>query len=133
MGDGRFTGTMKPVTGYVMGAFGSPVNLPPTPTATRAGGTLPLKWTLADKEGLGVTDLAAVASILYKPTSCAAFATDRADASTAEAVGGSRLRYDTDSIQYVFNWKTPAVPGCYSLFVTTDTGQTMQANVLLTQ
>lgn len=131
-GAGRFTGTMKPVTAYTIGGFASPVNLPPTPTTTRAGATLPLKWTLSDREGDAVTDLAAVASVLYKPTSCSAFATEAAGGTTAESAGGSRLRYDHNAAQYVFNWKTPTTPGCYSLFVTTDTAQTIQANVMLT-
>lgn len=132
-GAGRFTGTMKPVTGYTTGGFASPVNLPPTPTTTRAGATLPLKWTLADREGDAATDLSAVASVVYKPTSCAAFATDAAGGTAAESTGGSSLRYDWSAAQYVFNWKTPATPGCYSLFVTTDTAQTIRAHVVLTQ
>jgi hypothetical protein len=132
MGSGRFTGSMVPVIGYELGGFGSPVNAPPTVTSTRAGATLPLKWTFADKQGFAVTDLAAIAGVTYKPTSCAAFTADTTGAAPAAASGGSRLRYDTSAMQYVFNWKTPATPGCYSLFVTLDTAQALQANVMLT-
>lgn len=130
---GRFTGTMVPISGYQVAGFLPPVNLPPTVTTTRAGATLPLKWTMADKQGYAVTDLAAVSSIAYKPTSCAAFTSDAAGAAAAIAAGGSQLRYDTSATQYVFNWKTPGAPGCYSLFVNLDTAEAMQANVMLTQ
>jgi hypothetical protein len=129
---GRFTGTMVPVFGYALGGLRSPVNLPPTLTTTRAGATLPLKWTIADRQGFAVTDLAAVSSITYKPASCTAFPTEPAGGADANAAGGSALRYDAPAAQYVFNWKTPGTPGCYALFVTLDTAQVLQANVMLT-
>ena len=132
MGSGRFTGTMLPIGGYAVAGFLPPVNLPPTVNTTKAGASLPLKWTLADKQGYAVTDLAAVSAISYKATSCTAFTSDAAGATTALAAGGSQLRYDVSAAQYVFNWKTPAAPGCYSLFVTLDTAEAMQANVMLT-
>lgn len=129
---GRFTGTMVPVFGYALGGLLPPVNLPPTVTTTRAGAALPLKWTMADRQGFAVTDKAAVTSITHKPSSCSAFPTDGAGGTTADAAGGTRLRYDATAGQYVFNWKTPGTPGCYALFITLDTAQVMQANVMLT-
>lgn len=133
MGTGRFTGTMVPISGYEVAGFQAPVNLPPTVNATRAGAALPLKWTVTDAQGYAVTDVAAVSAIAYKLTDCAAFTTDASGAVNAASAGGSRLRYDSSAAHYVYNWKTPAAPGCYSLFVTLDTQQQIQANVLLTQ
>ena len=132
MGAGRFTGTMVPISGYEVAGFLPPVNLPPTVNSKKAGATLPLKWAMSDKQGYAVTDLAAVSAVSYKPTSCAAFAPDADGAASALGAGSSQLRYDMSSSHYVFNWKTPSAPGCYSLFVTLDTQQQMQANVLLT-
>jgi hypothetical protein len=133
MGAGRFTGTMVPITTYAASGFLPPVNATPTLTTTRAGSTLPLKWTLADKQGFAVSDLNAVASIAYKPSSCSAFSTDPANSLGAQAAGGSPLRYDALANQYVYNWQTPKEPGCYALFVTLDTQQVLSASVMLTQ
>jgi hypothetical protein len=133
MTDGRFTGTMTPIGGYQSTSFLPPLNLAPTVNTTRAGATLPLKWVLLDQQAQAVTDLAAIASISFKPTSCSAFTDDAAGASAAMPTGGSRLRYDHAAGHYVFNWKTPNAPGCHSLFLTTDTQETTRLNVMLTQ
>jgi hypothetical protein len=131
MSAGRFTGTMTPVTSYVTSDFLPPVNVAPSVNTRRAGATLPLKWTLADKQGFAVSDLNAVASIAYKLSTCAPFTTDPTGAVQAQASGGTALRFDVLAGQYVFNWKTPSTPGCYALFVTLDSGQVLNANVML--
>jgi hypothetical protein len=131
--DGRFTGTMTPIGGYGTTSFLPPVNLAPTVNTTRAGATLPLKWVLLDKQDQAVTDIAAIASIGFKPSSCSAFTDDAAGASPALPAGASRLRYDHAAGHYVFTWKTPDAPGCYSVFLTTDTQQTTRLNVMLTR
>ena len=123
---------MVPISAYVVGNFLPPVNVAPTVNTRRAGATLPLKWTIADKQDFLVSDLNAVASISYKPSSCAPFATDPAGAVPAEPAGASHVRYDPLAAHYIFNWKTPKVPGCYVAFVTLDTNQVLNANVMLT-
>jgi hypothetical protein len=132
VGSGRFTGTMTPIVAYgTAGGFLSPVNAAPTPTSTRAGATLPLKWQLTDREGSPIGDLGAVSEITYKATSCT-FGAD-AGGVAAQAAGDSMLRYDGLAGHYVFNWKTPGVAGCYVVFVKLDTEQVMSANVILTK
>jgi hypothetical protein len=132
MAAGRFTGTMVPISGYVVGNFLPPVNVAPTVNTRRAGSTLPLKWTIVDNQGFFVSDLSAVASVSYKPSSCASFTTDPTGAGPAESPGKSSLSYDPLAAHYIFNWKTPKVPGCYVAFVTLDTQQVLSVNVMLT-
>ena len=132
-GAGTFTGSMVPITKYTVSGFLPPINLPPTVNTSRAGRSFPFKWTLADVQGNAVTDLGAVESITYKASACAPFTTDPAGALPAGAAGHSKLRYDGRSNQYVFDWKSPKQPGCYVLFLKLDSGQHLEANVMLTK
>ena len=131
MAEGRFTGTMTPIGTYQSPTFLPPVNLAPTVNTTKAGAAMPLRWKLLDQQDQLVSDLTAIASIGYKPSSCSAFTNEPAGATPAQAAGGSRLRYDASAGHYVYNWKTPDQPGCYSLFLVTDTQQFVYLNVML--
>lgn len=99
---------------HSFGGFLAPVDNPPFVNLGRAGKTYPVKWHVTDEDGIEVTTLAAVTSIKHKPVTCGEFSGDPTDSLEVSASGGTSLRYED---QFIFNWKTPSLPGCYELFV----------------
>jgi YVTN family beta-propeller protein len=113
------------------GGFLAPIDNPPTVNTGKAGRTYPVKFQLTDANGAFVTDLAAVSSIKHPPVTCGSFSGDPTDALETTATGTTGLRYDTDTNQYIYNWKTPNQAGCYELFVTLADGGVHSANFSL--
>ena len=113
---------------YTFSGFLEPVNSAPTVNTGKAGKTYPVKWSMKNQAGETVSALTAVKSIAYKAVGCDAFAggaTD--DLVEAAATGGSGLRYDSTANQYLYNWASPPQAGCYTLTLTFDTNQAIQA------
>jgi hypothetical protein len=122
----QLTGTIFGVEGFTFGGFLSPVDNPETVNIGKTGRTYPIKWQLKDGDGLFVGDLAAITSITYTSHSCIAFTGDPTSALEISSTGATNLRYDSATNQFIYNWKTPSV-GCYTLFITLDTGQVYYA------
>lgn len=104
------------VRDYVFGGFASPIDNPPVVNAGRAGRTYPVKWSLT-RAGVFVDDLSTVVAIKVVPTGCGV---GPSDAIETTATGGTALRYDSTTNQFVYNWATPATPGCYTLTLSLD-------------
>ncbi len=93
----------------------------------KAGRAYPLKFQLTDASGNYVSAPSAVKSVTYQSTACGSFGGGTGTPQPAATSGNSGLQYDATANQYVYVWQTPSAPGCYTLTLTLDSGQTFQA------
>jgi hypothetical protein len=124
---------ITPVPPYAFSGFQAPVNNSPIINVGKAGRTYPVKWQLKDQDGNFVSALTAVKSVSLASVLCGTFGSEPADAIEIETTGETMLRYDPETNQFIYNWKTPRNPLCYMLFFTLDTGQVLTAKFNLTK
>ncbi len=114
---------------WTLAGFHAPVDMGSFVNTVKGGSTVPLKFEVF--AGAELTDIAVVKSLSAVQTGCAS---NLAEAPIEElaAAGGTLLRYDADSGQFIYNWKTPKAPGkCYKVTLTTQDGSTLMANFSL--
>jgi len=103
--------------------FQAPLNPDPSVWNTgNAGRTYAVKWQLRDATGAFVTDAIAGTTIVVGHVTCPTGPAVSDPIDYASSAGGTALRYDATSNQYLYNWASPRSPGCYAMTVTTPDG-----------
>ena len=110
---------------FVTGGFLPPVVNPPEVNVANPGSNIPIKWQLNDASGNLITDVGTVKSVSFQSANCAF--TEPFGTMIALPRGGTVLRYDTNNNQFVYNWSTPTISGCYVFTLTLTDGTEHQA------
>ena len=111
------------ILAWTLKGFYQPVDMNGVVNTVKGGSTVPLKFEVF----AGSTELTntAIVSSLVKQVTCNASAEDTIE---LLATGGTSMRYDTTSGQFIFNWQTPKLPGkCYSVTLTALDGSSITA------
>jgi hypothetical protein len=112
---------------YQFIGFLQPVDNLPIVNAGRAGRTYPIKWQVRDANGTYISDLSSFVSLTSAATACDGSTTDVLEEEAA-ATGGTLLRYDPTTNQFIYNWKTNrSWTGCRLLKLTLKDGTTHTA------
>lgn len=120
------SGTVNDVIqAWNLNGFFQPVDMNGVFNTIKGGSTVPLKFEIF-AGGMELTDVLAVKSLTYAQVPCTAGAAS--DEIETVATGGTVLRYDSTSGQFIYNWKTPTGAGkCFRVTMTTQDGSTLVA------
>ena len=111
------------VLAWTLSGFFQPVDMGNVLNVVKNGSTVPLKFKIY-AGATELTDVAAVKSLKYGQITCDATAPN--DDIETVATGATVLRYDTG--QFIYNWKTPSLPGkCVSVTMATQDGSSLTA------
>lgn len=109
------TGSFKVTVGFSMGGFLPPVDGGGVTNTMKAGATAPIKWQVSSASGGYIGDVGIVNKTASGVVSCSGGIVDSLD---TYATGGTSLRYDTTSNQYIYNWQSPKQAGkCYQVTI----------------
>jgi PKD repeat protein len=110
---------------WTLKGFYQPVDMNNIYNLVKGGSTVPMKFEIF-AGSTELTDIAYVKSFTYGETACGAYTiTDEIEMTSA---GGTLLRYDETTGQFIYNWKTPKTPGkCLRVTLTTLDGSSLVA------
>jgi hypothetical protein len=109
--------------------FYQPVEMGGAWNSAKAGSTVPLKVPVF-AESTELTDPSIV--IQRSPLPRRLCSGESAEKIELTPTGGTRLRYDTVDGHFIYNWRTPEMPGyCYSVTVNLTDGTSRSANFQL--
>lgn len=119
------------VAAWTLAGFYQPVDMGGVWNSVKGGSTVPLKFEVF-AGATELTSVSVVSGFVIKGVACpgSSAITDDIELTTT---GGTSLRYDATSGQFIQNWQTPKKPGaCYQVSVTTQDGSsTTQAQFKL--
>ncbi|MEO8356474.1 MAG: PxKF domain-containing protein [Chloroflexota bacterium] len=113
------------VSAWPLKGFYQPVDMNGIYNLVKGGSTVPFKFEIFAGPA-ELMNTAYIKSLTSAEITCnAKAATDEIELT---ATGGSSLRYDTQSGQFIFNWKTPKTAGkCYQVTMITMDGSSLVA------
>src|SRR6266516_3457643 len=119
------TRNVQVVFDFVTGGFLPPIMNPPQVNSANLGSNIPIKWQLKDASGNFISDVKTVKDVFYQSANCDF--TEPFGSMNALPSGGTVLRYDTKTNQFVYNWSTPTTSGCYVFTLELTDGTQHQA------
>ena len=119
------TRNVQVVFDFVTGGFLPPIMNPPQVNSANLGSNIPIKWQLKDASGNFISDVKTVKDVFYQSANCDF--TEPFGSMNALPRGGTVLRYDTKTNQFVYNWSTPTTSGCYVFTLELTDGTQHQA------
>jgi len=112
------------VLAWTLKGFYQPVDMNGVFNIVKNGSTVPLKFEIFAGQ-TELTDTSNIEYLKYGPVACNA--TAPTDTIETLATGGTILRYDLTGGQFIYNWKTPNLLGCFSVTMKTIDGSSLTA------
>jgi hypothetical protein len=117
------------VLAWTLRGFYKPTDMSGVLNTVKNGATVPLKFQVFAGAS-ELTSTSYVQGLSAKKISCDTSAPT--DDIEVTATGGTTLRYDTTSSQFIYNWQTPKTAGaCYAVTATTNDGSSLTASFKL--
>jgi len=122
-----YAGTLSvPVQAWTLRGFYPPVEMGGVWNKVKGGSTVPLKFEVF-AGSTELTDTSVIADFTQQRVTCGTGGAI-GEPSKVDSTGGTSLRYDTATGQFIQNWKTPKTPGaCYRVTMTTADSSTLTA------
>jgi hypothetical protein len=122
-----YAGTLSiPVQAWTLRGFYSPVEMGGVWNKVKGGSTVPMKFEVFTGS-TELTDTSVIADFTQQRVTCGT-GSAIGEPSKVNSTGGTSLRYDTATGQFIQNWKTPKTPGtCYRVTMTTADSSTLTA------